>query len=221
MVLRKYGKIRFDGVLVYIGERLNSITHLCGTVLAVGGLVLLIMAASVGGDVWKVVSVSIYGAMLIVLYGISTLYHSVRQARLKAILRKCDYLAIYLLIAGSYTPFSLITLRGPWGWALFGTSWGLALLGIVQELTLGKKTRVVSMVLYVSMGWLAVFAAHPLLEALPTAATVWLVAGGLIYSAGIYFFINDERIRHGHGIWHLFVMAGSLCQFISIAFYVA
>lgn len=203
------------------GERLNSITHLIGALLAVAGLVTLVMLAVAAHDPWKVVSVSIYGTMLITLYVISTLYHSVRGARAKALLQKCDHAAIYLLIAGSYTPFTLVTLRGPWGWSLFGVSWGLALFGIVQELTLGRRTRTVSMVLYVLMGWIAVIAFQPLLNALPFAGSAWLIGGGIIYSAGIYFFINDERIRHGHGIWHLFVMAGSLCQFISIACYVA
>jgi hemolysin III len=206
---------------VHAGERLNSFTHLIGALLAVAGLVTLVVLAASERDPWKVVSFSIYGAMLIALYVISTLYHSVRGARAKALLQKCDHAAIYLLIAGSYTPFTLVTLRGPWGWSLFGVSWGLAILGIVQELTLGRHTRVLSMVLYVSMGWIAVIAVHPLLSALPMAGALWLIGGGVIYSAGIYFFINDERIRHGHGIWHLFVLAGSLCQFISIARYVA
>jgi hemolysin III len=206
---------------VHIGERFNSITHLVGTVLSVAGLAALVTMGALAGDPYKVVSFAVYGAMLFVLYAISTLYHSVRHARLKAILQKCDHSAIYLLIAGSYTPFTLVTLRGPWGWSLFGVSWGLAALGIVQELTLGRRTRSVSMVLYVLMGWLALVAIRPLLEALPPAGTAWLVAGGIIYSVGIYFFINDERIRHGHGIWHLFVLAGSLCQFVSVARYVA
>jgi hemolysin III len=159
--------------------------------------------------------------MLCVLYLISTWYHCTRSPRLKAILQKCDHSAIYLLIAGSYTPYTLVTLRGPWGWSLFGVSWGLAVLGITQELTLGRRTRSVSMVLYVLMGWLALVAVHPLVTTLPAAGTAWLVAGGVIYTAGIWFFINDERIRHGHGIWHLFVLAGSLCQFVSVARYVA
>ncbi|MBC8748863.1 hemolysin III [Paraburkholderia sp. WC7.3g] len=204
-----------------VGERLNSITHLVGAVLSVVGLAALVTMGALAGDAYKVVSFSVYGAMLFVLYAISTLYHSVGHPRLKAILQKCDHSAIYLLIAGSYTPFALVTLRGPWGWSLFGVSWGLAALGIVQELTLGRRTRSVSMVLYVLMGWLALVAVHPLVQALPAAGTAWLVAGGVIYSAGIYFFINDERIRHGHGIWHLFVLAGSLCQFVSVARYVA
>jgi hemolysin III len=206
---------------MYFGERFNSITHLIGTVLSVAGLATLVTMAAIDGDAYKVVSFAIYGAMLFALYGISTLYHWVRNARLKSVLQKCDHSAIYLLIAGSYTPFTLVTLRGPWGWSLFGVSWGLAALGIVQELTLGRRTRSVSMVLYVLMGWLALVAIHPLVSALPPAGTAWLLAGGVIYSAGIYFFINDERIQHGHGIWHLFVLAGSLCQFVSVARYVA
>lgn len=206
---------------MHVGERFNSITHLVGAVLSVCGLAALVTMGAVEGDAYKVVSFSVYGAMLCVLYAVSTLYHSVRRPLLKAVLQKCDHSAIYLLIAGSYTPFTLVTLRGPWGWSLFGVSWGLAALGIAQELTLGRRTRSVSMLLYVSMGWLALVAFRPLIHALPTAGTAWLIAGGLIYSAGIYFFINDERIRHGHGIWHLFVLGGSLCQFVSVARYVA
>jgi hemolysin III len=205
---------------LYAGERLNSATHLLGTLLSVAGLVTLVLLAAHADDPWKIVSFSLYGAMLVVLYSISTLYHLAR-GRAKAVLQKCDHAAIYLLIAGSYTPFALVTLRGPWGWTLFGVVWSLAVFGIAQELTLGRRTRAVSMVLYISMGWLALIAAHPLLLALPAAGTAWLVGGGLVYSAGIYFFINDERIRHGHGIWHLFVLAGSLCQFVSIVRYVA
>ena len=206
---------------MHFGERFNSVTHLIGTVLSVAGLATLVTMGALERDPYKIVSFAVYGAMLLVLYTISTLYHWVRSPRLKAILQKCDHSAIYLLIAGSYTPFALVTLRGPWGWSLFGVSWGLAALGIVQELTLGRRTRSVSMVLYVLMGWLALVAIRPLVMALPPAGTAWLLAGGLIYSAGIYFFINDERIRHGHGIWHLFVLGGSLCQFVSVARYVA
>ncbi|KNE75218.1 putative membrane protein hemolysin III [Candidatus Burkholderia crenata] len=205
---------------MHFGERFNSVTHLVGTVLSVAGLATLVTMASMERDPYKIVSFAVYGAMLLVLYAISTLYHSVRNLRLKSVLQKCDHSAIYLLIAGSYTPFTLVTLRGPWGWSLFGVSWGLTALGIVQELTLGRRTRSVSMVIYVMMGWFVLVAIRPLVTALPPAGTAWLLAGGLIYSAGIYFFINDERIRHGHGIWHLFVLGGSLCQFVSIARYV-
>ena len=206
---------------MHVGERLNSISHLVGAVLSVAGLSALVTMSALHGDPYKIVSLSVYGAMLCTLYAISTVYHSVRSPRLKAILQKCDHSAIYLLIAGSYTPFTLVTLRGPWGWSLFGVSWGLAVFGIAQELTLGRRTRAVSMTLYVLMGWLALVAIRPLVHSLPAAGTAWLLAGGLIYSAGIYFFVNDERIRHGHGIWHLFVLGGSLCQFVSVARYVA
>lgn len=206
---------------MYAGERLNSITHLVGAMLSIVGLVALVTIGALDHDAYKIVSFAVYGAMLCVLYTISTLYHGARGPRLKAFLQKCDHSAIYLLIAGSYTPFTLVTLRGPWGWSLFGVSWGLAVFGIVQELTIGRRTRALSMILYVVMGWLALVAVRPLLEALPTGGTAWLLAGGIIYSVGIYFFVNDERIRHGHGIWHLFVLAGSVCQFVSVARYVA
>ncbi|MBM3115716.1 PAQR family membrane homeostasis protein TrhA [Jeongeupia naejangsanensis] len=206
---------------MYRGERFNSYSHLIGTLLAVAGLVVLVVVASLYGNAWQVVSVSIYGATLVMLYGASTLYHSIRHAGAKKVLQKFDHCAIYLLIAGSYTPFSLVTLRGPWGWTLFGISWGLALIGIIQELLIGKRTRVFSLIIYVLMGWLILIAMKPLKLALPAGGMAWLVAGGVIYSIGIIFFIFDEKIRHGHGIWHLFVLAGSVCHFFSILLYVA
>jgi hemolysin III len=205
---------------MYLGERFNGISHLIGTVLAIAGLAVLVTIAGLQHDPWKVVSFSLYGTTLVILYLISTLYHSVR-GRAKAVLQKCDHSAIYLLIAGSYTPFALVTLRGAWGWTLFGLSWGLALFGIVQELTLGRRTRILSMILYVLMGWLVLVAIVPLVKALSTGGLIWLALGGVLYSVGIYWFINDEKIRHGHGIWHLFVLGGSLCQFLSVLLYVA
>lgn len=205
---------------MYYGERFNGISHLIGTLLAITGLAVLVTRAGIEGDPWKVVSFSLYGATLVILYLVSTLYHSVK-GRAKAILQKCDHSAIYLLIAGSYTPFALVTLRGTWGWVLFGLSWGLALFGIVQELTLGRRTRVLSMVLYVVMGWMVLVAIKPLITTLATGGLIWLAVGGLLYSIGIYWFLNDEKIPHGHGIWHLFVLGGSACQFVSILFYVA
>ncbi|WP_293761326.1 hemolysin III family protein [uncultured Aquitalea sp.] len=205
---------------MYYGERFNGWSHLAGTLLAVGALVWLVVVAALQGDPWKIVSFSLYGGTLVLLYLVSTLYHSVK-GRAKAILQKCDHSAIYLLIAGSYTPFSLVTLQGPWGWTLFGLVWGLALFGIVQELTLGRRTRVLSMILYVVMGWLVLVAIVPLVERLEPWGLFWLALGGVIYSVGIYWFINDEKIRHGHGIWHLFVLAGSACQFVSVMGYVA
>jgi hemolysin III len=156
---------------------------------------------------------------MILLYGASTLYHSVRGAA-KRVLVKFDHCAIYLLIAGTYTPFALVTLRGPWGWSLFGVVWGLAVVGIVKELSLGRE-RVPSVPLYVAMGWLALIAAVPLVRELPWAALAWLVAGGLCYTGGIVFYANDERWRHAHGVWHLFVLAGTACHFVTVMLYVA
>lgn len=205
---------------MYIGERFNAYSHLAGTALAVLGLVLLLVQAVPGGDGYKITSAAVYGSCLVLLYLGSTVYHSVPFPRAKAMLQKFDHCAIYLLIAGSYTPFTLVTLKGAWGWSLFGTVWGLCLFGIVQELTLGRRTRKLSLLLYVVMGWLILVAVYPLVRALPTGGLAWLVAGGLLYSVGIYWFVNDEKIRHGHGIWHLFVLGGSLAQFFSVYFYV-
>ncbi|MDR1529534.1 MAG: hemolysin III family protein [Burkholderiales bacterium] len=204
---------------MYYGERFNAISHLIGAVFALCGTTILVTFASLYGTVWQIVGASIYGATLIVLYSISTLYHSFR-GRIKDIFRQLDYCAIYLLIAGSYTPFTLVTLHGAWGWTLFGINWGLAIFGIVQECLLGKKTRVLSLPIYVVMGWLIVVATKPLIDALPLWGLIWLVSGGLCYTGGIVFYIFDERIRHGHGIWHLFVLAGSICHFLCILFYV-
>jgi len=202
---------------MYLGERFNSITHLLGALFSVAGMVTLLALAQ--DSLLKTVAFSIYGATLINLYLVSTLYHSIRPPGAKAILQKFDHCAIYLLIAGSYTPFALITLKGAWGWTLFGLSWGLAVFGIIQELTLGRRTRALSMGLYVVMGWLIVIAIGPLLRAMPLPGIAWLAAGGIVYSVGIYFFVNDVR-RHYHGIWHLFVLGGSVCQFVCMLFYV-
>lgn len=205
---------------MYYGERFNSISHLCGAVLAAIGATLLIVPAARLGDPWKIVSFSIYGAMLLALYVGSTLYHSARGPA-KDMLRKFDHCAIYLLIAGSYTPFVLVTLRGAWGWSLFGAVWGLAVLGIVQEIWFAKGARLLSLAIYVLMGWLALVAITPLISALTLAGFGWLAAGGLLYTAGIIFYVRDEKIRHGHGIWHLFVLGGSTCHYFAVLLYVA
>ncbi len=204
---------------MYKGERFNGYSHLIGAIFSVAGMVALIVYASLYNDAWKIVSAAIYGSTLVLLYTISTLYHSL-QGRAKAVFQKLDHCSIYLLIAGSYTPFALVTLRGPWGWTLFGVNWGLAIIGIVQELWIGKRTRFFSLLIYVVMGWLILFAFKPLMAALPPAGLYWLAAGGLAYTAGIVFFLFDEKVRHFHGIWHLFVLAGSVCQFISVLVYV-
>lgn len=155
---------------------------------------------------------------MVLLYTISTLYHSL-QGRPKLIFQKLDHIAIYLLIAGTYTPFCLITLRGPWGWPLLIINWTLAVLGILYELTLAKRTRAPSLIIYVLMGWMIVFALKPLAMALPFGALVWLTLGGLLYTGGIVFFLFDEKIKHFHGIWHMFVMGGSVCQYFCILLY--
>jgi len=205
---------------MYYGERLNGGTHLMGAVLAAAGAAVLIVLAARQGDPWKITSFSIYGAMLLALYTLSTLYHSTR-GRVKDVFRKLDHCSIYLLIAGTYTPFTLVTLRGAWGWSLFGVIWGLAALGIAQEAWLAKGARIVSLVIYVLMGWLAVIAVMPLIDALTPAGFAWLAAGGVFYTAGIVFYAFDETLRHGHGIWHLFVLAGSVSHYFAILLYVA
>jgi len=204
---------------MYYGERFNSISHLVGAGLAVAGAIALITIAARLGDPWKIVSLSIYGAMLVMLYVFSTVYHSVR-GRAKEILRKLDHCAIYMLIAGTYTPFALVSLRGTWGWWLLGIVWSLALFGIVQELLLGNRTRVLSLILYVLMGWLALVAVVPLWHALTPAGFAWLLAGGALYTGGLIFYATDHRLRHGHGVWHLFVVGGSGCHFYTILSYV-
>jgi len=206
---------------VYHGERLNSITHLFGAVAAAAGLAVLVVLAAQQGDAWKLVSFSVYGATLFLLYLFSTLYHSTR-GRAKPILAKLDHAAIYLLIAGSYTPFTLVTLRGAWGWTLFGMIWGLAVLGMVVD-SLHRKDarRILPVAIYIVMGWLVLIAFKPLLAALAHAGVLWLVAGGLFYTLGIVFYALDKKLRHSHGIWHLFVLAGSISHYLAVLFYVA
>lgn len=200
-------------------ERLNALTHLAGALLAlVGGIVLILMAAR-DGDPWKVVSVSIYGATLVGLYSVSSLYHGTRGHH-KALLRKLDHHSIYLLIAGSYTPFCLVTLRGPWGWSLLAVVWGLAALGSLQERWSGQGARVLSVVIYLVMGWVALLALGPLLAALGPAGFGWLLAGGLAYTLGIVFYALDSRYPYAHGVWHLFVIAGSAAHYVAILCFV-
>ncbi len=204
---------------MYHGERLNAWTHLVGTMLSISGASVLITLAALMGDPWKIVSVSIFGATLILLYSASTLYHSLR-GRAKTILRKLDHLSIYLLIAGTYTPFCLVTLRGVWGWTLFGIVWGLALIGMLQEIRPRSEARILSLVIYAVMGWVIVIATGPLLDHLEATGLVLLAAGGLLYTGGIVFYAFYDRFRHWHGIWHLFVIGGSLLHYLTIALYV-
>jgi len=204
---------------MYHGERFNAWTHLIGAILAFTGGIWLVVLASIEGSPSKIVSAAVYGVTLALLYSVSTIYHSVR-GRAKVIMRKLDHLSIYLLIAGSYTPFCLVTLRGPWGWSLFGTVWCMAVIGMLQELKPRSEARVLSVVIYAVMGWIILVAVKPLLAALGGAGFAWLAAGGVMYTVGIVFFAFDDRFRHWHGIWHLFVIAGSLLHFVAIMFYV-
>lgn len=204
---------------MYYGERLNAWTHLAGAALAVAGAVVLVYTAALGGDPWKIVSVAIYGVTLILLYSASTLYHSM-QGRAKEVMQKLDHHGIYLLIAGTYTPFCLVSLRGPWGWSLFGVIWSLAIVGVLQELRPSSGSRRFSMLIYIVMGWAAVAALVPLRAALGTAGFAWLAAGGVVYTLGIVFYVLDTRLRHAHGIWHLFVIGGSALHYFTVLYYV-
>ena len=205
---------------MYPGERFNGGTHLMGAVLAAAGATVLVVIAARAGDPWKIVSFSIYGTLLFALYVLSTLYHSTR-GKVKNLFRKLDHCSIYLLIAGTYTPFTLVSLRGAWGWSLLGIIWGLAVIGIAQEAWLGKGARIISLVIYVLMGWLGMIAVNPLIAALTPAGFAWVVAGGAFYTVGIIFYALDETLRHGHGVWHLFVLAGSICHYLALLLYVA
>ncbi|MDO8653520.1 MAG: hemolysin III family protein [Undibacterium sp.] len=204
---------------MYYGEKFNAVTHLVGAVMALAGAAVLIVLAGQGGDPWKLVSVAIYGVTLVLLYSFSALYHSFRGP-IKNLLRKLDHHGIYLLIAGSYTPFCLVTLRGPWGWWLLSAVWGLAVLGSLQELRKQSGARILSVVIYVVMGWAALAALVPLKQALGSDGFAWVAAGGLLYTVGIIFYALDTRLRHAHGIWHLFVIAGSAAHYYAILRYV-
>lgn len=204
---------------MYRGERFNGYSHLAGAILAAAGAAALITLASLKGGAARIASVSVYGATLFLLFLVSTLYHSL-HGRAKDVFRKLDHLSIYLLIAGTYTPFALVTLDGPWGWTLFGAIWALAVLGIVQELWIARGARMLSLAIYLVMGWLALVALVPLARALDWGGMAWVVGGGVAYTAGIAFYVQDERFPHFHGIWHLFVLAGSAAHFVAIARYV-
>lgn len=204
---------------MYRGERFNSITHLVGTALALLGAIALLFLTH-GGGARKITALAIYGAMLVLLYLSSTLYHSLR-GKAKKVFHVFDHCAIYFLIAGTYTPLTLLTLRGRWGWTLFAIVWALAAVGVVKDALFHGRLRAVSVVLYALMGWLVIIAFQPLRHALPAAAIAWLVAGGIVYTIGIAFFAMSKRVAYTHGVWHLFVVAGSVCHYVAIARWVA
>ena len=202
-------------------EKFNAGSHLMGAVLALLGTVVLVTSAVRLGDPWRIGSFVVYGAALIGQYVTSFLYHSA-SGPAKPRLRNLDHCAIYLLIAGTYSPFTLVTLRGHWGWPLFVAIWVLAILGIVQEILLPKRSRVLSLVIYLLMGWLAILAIVPLVSLLTYRCFAWVAAGGLLYTGGIVFYIAGKKgMRHGHGVWHVFVLGGSACHYLAVLLFVA
>jgi len=196
-------------------EIANAITHGIGLLLSIAGFVVLLVLAALRGTAWHIVACSIYGATLICLYAASTLYHAVISPRVKRALRIFDHSAIYLLISGTYTPFLLVSLRGPWGWSLFGVIWGLALAGVLFKFWFVERFAILSTVVYIAMGWLVVIAAKPVITHLSLTAIIWLLAGGLAYTGGVIFFAA-KRIPYSHAIWHLFVLAGSICHYFAV-----
>lgn len=203
-----------------LGEEIaNGVTHGVGLVFAIAGLAVLTAFAALRGDAWHVVSASVFGATLVFAYTASALYHSIPHPRAKAVLRVLDHSAILLLIAGTYTPFTLISLRGPWGWSLFGTVWGLAILGIIVRAVFGPRGRTAFVALCVAMGWVVVVAIKPLLASLAPGGVVLLAAGGVAYTGGIGFYAW-RSLPYSHAIWHGFVLAGSLLHFLAILWYV-
>ncbi len=199
-------------------ELANALTHGTGLAASLVGLPTLVLVAVNGGGARQIVACSVFAATLVILYAASTLYHALPPSRAKRVLRVVDHSAIYLLIAGSYTPFTLGVLSGAWGWTLFGVIWGLAAFGILYKTLLGFRFPRLSILLYVGMGWLAVLAIGPLTEALPAGGLVWLIAGGLCYTVGVPFYLRD-RLRYRHAVWHLFVLAGSACHYAAVLQY--
>jgi hemolysin III len=207
--------------VLYLHEILNSITHGVGVLLSIAALVLLVVFASIRQpDAWKIVSFSVYGFSLILMFTASTLYHSIQNKRLKNYLNIFDHCSIFILIAGTYTPFTLVSMRGGWGWSIFGIIWGLAIAGVVFKLFFyTHRMRFVGSMIYLAMGWLILIAIRPLLEYVPEGGLWLLLAGGLCYSLGIIFYLRQKN-RFNHVIWHLFVLGGAICHFFSIFLYV-
>jgi len=197
-------------------EVAHALTHGLGVLLAVAGLVVLLMRAATAGDAWSVVSSAVYGTSLILMFSASTLYHASPWPQRKRLLQKADHVAIYLLIAGTYTPFALVSLRGAWGWSMFGVIWGLASAGVLFELLGGGRGgHKLSLALYIGMSWVIVIAAKPLLAAVPNAGLLLLLVGGLFYMGGAVFYAM-QRLAWHHAIWHVFVLGGSATHFICV-----
>jgi hemolysin III len=200
-------------------EIANSVTHGLGLLASLVGSFVLVSLSVEQGEAWYVVSAAVYGATLVALYAASTLYHALKGTRARNVLRVLDHCAIYLLIAGTYTPVTLVSMRGGWGWTLFGLAWGLAAVGIAFKILATGRFAVLSTVAYVLMGWLCIVAVKPMLILLSPGALAFLGAGGLLYTAGIVFY-HSKRVPYSHAVWHLFVIAGSVCHYLAIALYV-
>ena len=205
--------------LILGDEWANAITHALGLILSLLGTGAMLVWAWNSEDGWRLPSLALYGGSLIVLYTASTLYHTVRKPHLRRLWRVVDHCAIYILIAGSYTPFMLVALRGAWGWGLFGTVWVLAITGIICKIFYIDRFKRLLTGLYLLMGWLIIIATEPLMQVLPPGGVYFLVAGGLCYTGGVVFFVMDKR-RFYHAIWHLFVLGGSICHYVAVFFYV-
>lgn len=203
-----------------LGEEIaNAVTSGIGTALSIAGLVVMVVYAALDGSAWHVVGVSIFGASLIFSHLASTLYHAISPPRAKRVFRVIDHLAIYVLIAGTYTPFTLVNLRGAWGWSLLALIWLLGLAGVIIKTTALRRVPYLSTAFYVAMGWTVVLVIRPLLESVAPGGIWLLLAGGLSYTAGVAFFAWD-RLPYNHAIWHLFVIGGSACHFFAVLFYV-
>ena len=200
-------------------EFANSLTHGLGLVASIAALPVLVIAAAGSGGGWLVAAASVYGASLVLLYTTSVLYHALTSARAKAVVRRCDHAAIYLLIAGTYSPFLLGPLRGPWGWSLLSVVWTCAVVGVTCKAIFGIRLQHLSTTLYVVMGWMMLIAIVPLRRTVPPAGIAWLVVGGLLYTGGVAVYVRDRRVRFGHAIWHLFVLGGSAAHFWAVLRY--
>ncbi|MCH2552616.1 MAG: hemolysin III family protein [Alcanivorax sp.] len=198
-----------------IEEVINSLTHAIGLLLSIAGTAVLVASASVQGDPWKIVSFSVFGASLALLYGASMLYHGSRRPHWRAIYKMLDHCAIFALIAGTYTPFLLVNMRGTVGWTLFGVIWGLAFTGIILKLRFGNRYKLARVGIYLAMGWLVMFASGELMDTVSPLGFWLLLAGGITYTAGVVFYLAD-RLPYNHAIWHLFVVGGSVCHFYAI-----
>lgn len=200
-------------------EIMNAVTHGIGIALSIAGLVILVVFAALYGDAWKVVASAIYGASMIVLYTASTLYHSFSKTKAAKKLNMFDHISIYYLIAGSYTPFMLVNLRGAWGWSIFGVIWACAITGTILKIIYGNNFRKVSTIIYLAMGWMILIAIYPFVKNVELGGVILLAAGGIAYSFGVIFY-KWKTLPFNHAIWHLFVLAGTVLQFFAVLYYV-